>query len=51
MKSSNKNSAERNAELQSSVCELLRGFGPEKIRAGDPEYVERAIDYIEGDTY
>ena len=43
--------ARRISELKKAAYELLSDSGRVRIRAGDPDYVERAIAYLEADPY
>ena len=43
--------ARRISELKKAAYELLSDAGRVRIRAGDSDYVERAIAYLEADPY
>jgi len=44
-------SAHQISEFVKTAFELLSNAGRDRIRAGDPEFVERAIAYLEADPY
>jgi hypothetical protein len=46
-----KEKAQRIASLKGAAYQLLSTEGRAGIRAGEPEYVERAIAYLEADPY
>lgn len=45
------NDASSTVELRCSIPVLLSDEGRERLRAGDPVFVERAISYLEADLY